>query len=114
MAGVRESLLRAFLLRLSASGYVAEFIAEDPHSGPALNPGLSPPINKPMPFICEWKVSTQKMDIFIVSMFGLYFVGLLVGIAPWFWSVVSHHFRYLPDPGHDRAAKREERWYHLR
>jgi len=54
------------------------------------------------------------MSLFIESMVGFYFVLLLAGIVPWFWSVVSNHFRYEFHPGHDRAAEREERWYPLR
>jgi hypothetical protein len=50
------------------------------------------------------------MGYFIACLTGVHFVLILIAIGPWLRSVTGRR----ADPGHDRAAEREERWYPLR
>jgi hypothetical protein len=49
------------------------------------------------------------MGLFIASMIGVHFVLILIAVGPWLRSVAGRR----ADPGHDRAAEREEGWYPL-
>jgi hypothetical protein len=54
------------------------------------------------------------LTVIIIHVLGVYIFLLGLGLGVWLVATVANHFRYepyKPDPGHQRAEEREERWY---